>query len=261
MERDNNTIPTRPEFSRTAMLLGTEAVEHLDKAHVAVFGIGGVGSFAAEALARAGIGRMTIVDADIVDVTNINRQLIALQSTVGRSKVQVMAERIADIRPDLKVTVLQIFFDDHNADTFDFRSYDYVVDAIDTGPSKIALICHAKAAGVPVISSMGAGNKLDPTRFEVADIADTSVCPLARIVRRELKKRGVQGVKTVYSREEPILRASEMPCPTVEADFTDTSVRLPRRAPGSVSFVPSAVGLTIASVVVRDIITMTDEKN
>ena len=228
-------------FSRTALLLGEDAVEALSKKHVAVFGIGGVGSFAAEALVRAGVGAITIVDHDTVSVSNLNRQLLALHSTIGQKKTDVLRARLLDINPSLKVTVRDTFFLPENAYTFPFAEYDYVVDAIDTVAGKIALAVCAKEANVPIIASMGAGNKLDPTRFEVADLAKTSVCPLARTMRRELKKRGIDHMKVVYSKEPA--RKRQTPVPEGE-----------RPVPGSVSFVPSVAGLILAGEVVKDLI-------
>lgn len=230
------------QFSRTEMLIGSQALEKLSRSVVAVFGIGGVGGYVCEALARAGIGSFELIDNDIVSVTNINRQIIALHSTVGRQKTAVMAERIADINPEAKVRVRNLFFLPENKAEFDFSSYDYVVDAVDTVTAKIALIEEAKRAGVPVISSMGTGNKLCPAMLEVADISKTSVCPLAKVMRYELKKRGISGVKAVYSKEIPIKPAFEA------EDGAKRSV------PGSISFVPPAAGLIIASEVIKDLI-------
>ncbi len=228
-------------FSRTALLLGERAVDVLSKKHVAVFGLGGVGGFAAEALARAGVGRLTIVDNDTVSVSNLNRQILALHSTLGKKKTDVMRSRLLDINPALDVTVRDTFFLPENAGTFRFADYDYVVDAIDTVAGKIALAVCAKEAGVPIIASMGAGNKLDPARFEVADLAKTSVCPLARVMRRELKQRGIEHMKVVYSKEpaqkpQGVFPAGERP------------------VPGSVSFVPGAAGLILAGEVLKDLI-------
>ncbi len=229
------------QFSRTALLLGEEGVEKLKKARVAVFGVGGVGGYVVEALARSGVGHLELIDKDTVSLSNINRQIIALHSTVGRLKTEVAAERARDIYPAITVRCRNAFFLPENADEFDFSSYDYVVDAIDTVSGKIALIERAQAAGVPVISSMGAGNKLDPTAFEVADISKTSVCPLARVMRRELKKRGIEHVKVVYSKEEPI-----------QSSAVDEESGKP--LPGSIAFVPSVVGLILAAEVVKDLI-------
>lgn len=227
-------------FSREEMLIGKEAMERLRKAKVAVFGIGGVGSFAAEALARGGIGNLTLVDGDVVSRTNINRQLIALLSTVGRAKVEVMAERIRDISPETHVEIYQTVYGAENRNFLDFKEYDYIVDAIDMVSSKLILIEEAKKAGTPIICSMGTGNKLDPTRFEVTDIAKTSVCPLAKVMRKELKQRGISGVKVVYSKEE--------------ARKIEAVPENGRRAiPGSISFVPSAAGLILAGQVISEI--------
>ena len=233
-----------PRFSRTALLLGEEAVEKLSKVHVAIFGVGGVGGYVAEAIARSGVGRITLFDKDAVDVTNINRQIIALESTVGQYKCDVMRRRILDINPRAEVTCHNVFYLPENADDYPLDCYDYVVDAIDTVSAKIELIARATKAGVKVISSMGAGNKIDPTRFEVADIYKTSVCPLAKVMRRELKARGVPGLKTVYSKEE----ARKPIPPKSESSLS----RLPT---ASAAFIPSVVGLIIAREVVMDLIT------
>ncbi len=229
------------QFSRTALLIGEEGVEKLKKSRVAVFGIGGVGGYAVEALARSGVGSLELIDKDTVSVSNINRQIIALHSTVGRYKTEAAAERARDINPDIAITVRNTFYLPETASEFDFSSYDYIVDSIDTVSGKIALIEQAKRAGTPIISSMGAGNKLDPTAFEVADISKTSVCPLARVMRRELKKRGIEHVKVVYSKEEPL---------PSEAKDEETG----KPIPASIAFVPSVVGLIIASEVIKDII-------
>jgi len=238
------------EFSRAEMLLGKQAMETLAAARVAVFGIGGVGGFAAEALARAGVGAIDLFDDDKVCRTNINRQLIALHSTIGRKKVEVMRERILDINPNCEVTAHECFYGADNADACDLSKYDYVVDAIDTVSSKLVLIERAYAAGTPLISCMGAGNKLDPTRLEVSDIYKTSVCPLARVMRKELKARGIPALKVVYSREEAITPAEEE-----EADGSAAApIHKKRRTPGSVSFVPPVAGFILAGEVVRDLI-------
>ncbi|MCD8037417.1 MAG: tRNA threonylcarbamoyladenosine dehydratase [Clostridiales bacterium] len=229
-------------FSRTELLLGAENMEKLANARVAVFGIGGVGGFAAEAIARCGVGAMDIIDNDRVSESNINRQIIALSSTVGRYKTDVMKERLLDINPDLRLTVHNCFYLPETADEFDFSEYSYVVDAVDTVTAKIDIIVRCKALNVPVISCMGAGNKLDPTMLEVSDIYKTSVCPLAKVMRRELKKRGIDSLKVVYSKEEPIKHK----CAAKE--------QTGRRAiPGSVSFVPSVAGLIMAGEVVREL--------
>ena len=227
------------QFERTALLLGKASVERLARKRVAVFGVGGVGSFVCEGLVRAGIGAIDIVDKDTVALSNLNRQLIALHSTVGKNKVDVLEERLKDINKNLIIKKYKCFFLPETSETFDFREYDYVVDAIDTVTGKIELILKAKEAGVPIISAMGAGNKLDPTAFQVSDIYKTSVCPLARVMRRELKKRGVEKLKVVYSKEEPIKPQFE------EGEEV---------VPGSVSFVPPALGLIIAGEIVKDLI-------
>ncbi|MBQ0079041.1 MAG: tRNA threonylcarbamoyladenosine dehydratase [Eubacterium sp.] len=227
------------QFERTALLLGQENIDRLANARVAVFGVGGVGGFTVEALARSGVGTLDIIDKDTVSVSNINRQIIATHNSVGKSKVQVAAERIHDINPDCKVNAFEIFYLPETADQFDFSQYDYIVDAIDTVTGKIQLVMAAKAAGVPIICSMGAGNKLDPTRFKVADISKTSVCPLAKVMRRELRKRDVKHLKVVYSEEEALIPTDE--------DGNRSPV------PGSIAFVPSVVGLIIAGEVIKDL--------
>lgn len=226
-------------FSRERMLLGEEAVERLQKSHVIVFGLGGVGSFAVEALARAGVGELTLVDHDTVSLTNLNRQLYALHSTMGRWKAEVACERVRDINPGCRVHVIPEFYLPEHAERFWGARYDYIVDAIDTVSAKIDLACRAQEMEIPIIASMGTGNKLDPSRFEVADIYDTQVCPLCRVMRRELKKRGVKKLKVVYSREEP-----RKPAPCGEETGK-------RAVPGSISFVPPAAGLLLAGEVIR----------
>ena len=233
--------------SRTEILLGAENIKKLEDATVAVFGIGGVGGFAAEALARSGIGHLELIDHDTVSVSNINRQIVALHSTVGRYKVDVMKERILDINPDIQVVAHKCFYLPETAEQFDFSKYDYVVDCIDTVTGKLQLVEAAKAAGVPIICSMGAGNKLDPTAFEVADISQTSVCPLAKVMRRELKKRNVKNVKVVYSKEEPV----EAKGKSLEENETKNTGR--RSIPGSCAFVPSVAGLILAGEVIKDL--------
>lgn len=227
------------QFERTALLLGKASVERLARKRVAVFGVGGVGGFVCEGLVRAGIGAIDIVDKDTVALSNLNRQLIALHSTVGKNKVDVLEERLKDINKNLIIKKYKCFFLPETSETFDFREYDYVVDAIDTVTGKIELILKAKEAGVPIISAMGAGNKLEPAGFQVSDIYKTSVCPLARVMRRELKKRGVDKLKVVYSKEEPI-----------KPQFGEGE----EVVPGSISFVPPVVGLIIAGEVVKDLI-------
>ena len=246
------------EFSRTELLLGKEAMKILKDSAVAVFGIGGVGSFTAEALARSGIGRIALIDDDKVCLTNINRQLIATHQTIGRKKVEVMESRILDINPGCKVEKFECFYSAQNADEFDLASYSYIVDAIDTVSSKLVLIERAQAAGVPVISCMGAGNKLDPARFEVADIYKTSVCPLAKVMRKELRARGIPALKVVYSKEE-VLKPEEgedisckSNCVCPPGSKRNCTVR--RQVPGSIAFVPSVAGLILAGEVIRDLI-------
>ena len=238
-------------FSRTAMLLGEEGLARLGAARVAVFGVGGVGGHAVEALARSGVGALDLIDNDVVAPSNLNRQIVALHSTIGRYKVDVAAERIHDINPDCRVTAHRLFFTPETAAQFDFAQYDYVVDAIDTVTGIVQLIVSAKAAGTPIICAMGAGNKLDPTRFEVADIHETTVCPLARVVRRECRVRGITGVKVVYSREPPL-----EPDPDLEAECLAESAPQGerRQVPGSTAFVPAVAGLILAGEVVREIV-------
>ena len=227
--------------SRTEILLGAESIKKLEKATVAVFGIGGVGGFAAEALARSGVGNLELIDHDTVSVSNINRQIVALHSTVGKYKVDVMKDRILDINPEINVVAHKCFYLPETAAQFDFSKYDYVVDCIDTVTGKLQLVEAAKAAGIPIICSMGAGNKLDPAAFEVADISKTSVCPLAKVMRRELKKRNIKGVKVVYSKEEPVEAKVK-----VQADSR-------KSVPGSCAFVPSVAGLILAGEVIKDL--------
>ena len=229
-------------------MLGKEAMERLAAARVAVFGIGGVGGYAVEALARSGVGALDLIDDDRVCLTNLNRQLHATVKTIGRCKVDVAAERIHDINPEARVNVRKIFYLPETAGQFDFSEYDYIVDAIDTVTGKLALVMNAERAGVPIISSMGAGNKLDPAAFEVADIYDTSVCPLAKVMRRELKRRGIKSLKVVYSKEKPLTPAGDMAAVMEE----EGAVR--RQVPGSAAFVPSVAGLIIAGEVVKDLI-------
>ena len=229
------------QFSSTALLLGQDGVEKLKKARVAVFGVGGVGGYVVEALARSGVGTLDLIDNDVVSLSNINRQIIALHSTIGRLKTEVAAERARDINPDIVIHTHNVFYLPETAAQFDFSTYDYVVDAIDTVSGKIALAEQAKAANVPIISAMGAGNKLDPTAFEVADVSKTTVCPLARVMRRELKKRGIEHLKVVYSKEEP-----------QPAKAVDEGTGKP--IPASVAFVPSVVGLIVAGEVIKDLI-------
>ncbi len=238
-------------FSRTALLVGDEGMEKLKNAKVAVFGVGGVGGYAVEALARSGIGTLELIDNDRVSLTNINRQIIAAHSTIGRYKVDVAKERILDINPAAAVNTHQTFFLPETASEFNFYDYDYVVDAIDTVTGKIALVMEAHGTNTPIISSMGAGNKLDAASFMVADIYETSVCPLAKVMRRELKKRGIDKLKVVYSQEKPIVPKNDTSVIN-DSQETDTDVRK-RQIPGSVSFVPSVAGLILAGEVIREI--------
>ena len=228
-------------YSRTEMLLSEEGVEKLKNACVAVFGVGGVGGYAVEALARAGVGEIHLIDSDRVSVSNINRQIIATHATVGQYKTEAMAERIHSINPEAKVICYSVFFDESTKCQFEFTKYNYVIDAIDSLSAKIELIASASETGVPIISAMGAGNKLDPTRFEVSDISKTTVCPLARAVRIALRKRGINHLKVVYSKEPPVIPP-------------EVSDGVKKRVPGSVSFVPSVMGLILAGEVIKDII-------
>ncbi len=236
-------------FSRTELLIGKEGVEALSKAKAAVFGVGGVGGYAVEAMARSGVGHFLLVDNDMVALSNINRQIIATEKTVGKYKVDVMKERIEDINPEAEVKVRRCFFLPENSAEFDFSSFSYVIDAVDTVTAKIEIIMKAKEAGTPVISSMGAGNKLDPTAFIVDDIYKTSVCPLAKVMRRELKKRGIDSLKVVYSKEPPL-----KPLET-ESPETEDSPNRKRQTPGSIAFVPSVAGLILGGEVVKDLYT------
>ena len=236
------------EFSRTELLIGREAMERLSSARVAVFGVGGVGGYVVEGLARAGIGALDLIDHDRVSITNINRQIIALHSTVGRYKTEVARERILDINPACIVTCHETFYLPETAEQFDFAKYDYVVDAIDTVTGKLALIEHAQRMQVPVISSMGAGNKLDPAAFRVADIYETSICPLAKVMRKECRKRGIHSLKVVYSDEVPV--QPRVP----EGEQAEKPDAGRRSIPGSASFVPSVAGLIIAGEVVKDLV-------
>lgn len=234
----------KEEERRTAELLGMEAVECLHRARVAVFGVGGVGGYACEALARAGVGHLTLVDSDTVSLSNINRQIIALHSTVGRAKVEVMRERITDINPDCEVESINAFYLPENADAIPLTGYDYIVDAVDTVAAKIELAVRATALGVPIVSAMGAGNKFTAQGFTVKDLSKTSGCPLARVMRQELKKRGITHLKVVYSEEAAAPRAEDAP-PSEESGA--------RRAPGSLPYVPGVAGLLIAGEVIRDL--------
>lgn len=232
------------QYSRTELLIGDEGLRQLARAKVAVFGIGGVGSYVVEALARCGVGSLTLVDSDEVSITNLNRQLIALRSTIGKPKTQVAKERIADIDPNIVVRAYETFYSDSTRSMFNFGDYDYVVDAIDTVTSKLLLIEEAKKTGVPIVSCMGTGNKLDPSRFEITDINKTVNCPLAKAVRTELRKRGIRKVKVLYSKELPVKGGVSEEVKGAEK----------RPVPGSISFVPSVAGLMIAGEVIRDIL-------
>ena len=222
----------KEQFERTSLLIGEEAISKLNNSKVLIFGVGGVGGYVAEALARTGVGSITIVDKDTVSESNINRQIIALHSTVGRDKVDVLKERMLDINPELQVDARKCFFLPDNAHEFDFSQYDYIVDAVDTVTAKLQIIMQAKEAGVPVISAMGAGNKVHPEMFEIADIYKTEMCPLAKVMRRELKARGIKKLKVVYSKEKPVYKGD---------------------VPGSIAFSPSVAGLLMASEVVREL--------
>jgi len=233
----------KEQFIRTRLLLGDEGLERLKNARVAVFGVGGVGGFVIEALVRSGIGAIDLIDSDTVDISNLNRQIIATHSSLGRLKTEVMRERIADINPDCQVTVHNCFYLPETEDQFDFKEYDYVVDAIDTVTGKISLVMKAQEAGTPIMCSMGAGNKLNPVQFEIADIYQTSVCPLARVMRQELKKRGVKKLKVVYSKERPVEHKFKL----------ENKENASKPTPGSIAFTPSVAGLLIVSEVVKDL--------
>ena len=239
----------REEDLRTASVLGCAAVERLTRAHVAVVGVGGVGGALCEALARSGVGSITLFDGDCVSRSNLNRQIIALQSTVGRKKVEVMRERILDINPDCRVETHHVFYLPENADEFPLEDYDYIADAVDTVAAKLELIKRAKALSIPILSSMGTGNKLDPTRFSVTDLAKTQGCPLARVMRRELKAAGITHLKVVFSPETPV------PLPP---DAPEGEQKGGHRAPGSLSFVPPVAGYVMAGEIIRDLIANPD---
>lgn len=238
-------------FSRTELLLGKEAMDKLQNSHVAVFGIGGVGGYTVEALVRSGIGKIDIIDNDTVSLTNINRQIYATEKTIGMYKTDVAKERIHNINPHIQVNDYKVFYTSETANQFDYSKYDYVVDAIDTVTGKIQLVMEADRHNTPIISSMGAGNKLDPTAFEVADIYKTSVCPLARVMRQQLKKRGIKKLKVVYSKESPIVPKEYL---RIEMEEKGELSEKRRQIPGSIAFVPSVAGLIIAGEVVKDII-------
>ncbi|MBP2652703.1 MAG: tcdA [Firmicutes bacterium] len=246
------------QFSRTELLIGASALELLAGKKVAVFGIGGVGSFVVEGLARSGVGKLVLIDDDCVCLTNLNRQIHATMKTVGRPKVEVMMERVRDINPEAEVTVFQQFYLPDAAEALINSDYDYIVDAIDTVTGKIDLVVRAQEKGIPIISAMGAGNKLDPTKFEIADIFDTSVCPLAKVMRYELRRRNITSLKVVYSREKPLTPLTEEcsnchdSCICPEGSSARCTKR--RQIPGSIAFVPSVAGLIIAGEVVKDLI-------
>ena len=248
------------QFSRTQLLLGQEGMEKLFQARVAVFGIGGVGGYTVEALARSGVGTLDLIDDDRICLTNLNRQIFATRKTVGQYKVDIAQQRILEINPKAVVHTYKTFYAPQTAELFDFSQYDYVVDAIDTVTGKLELVEQAEKAGVPIISSMGAGNKMDPTAFEVADIYETSVCPLARVMRRELKRRGIKKLKVVYSKEPPMTPIDDMSisCRTncICPPGTARKCTQRRQVPGSNAFVPSVVGLIIAGEVVKDLTAM-----
>ena len=236
----------REQFLRTEMLLGTRALERLQGARVAVFGLGGVGGYAVEALARSGVGSLDLIDNDTVSVSNLNRQILATHSTVGMRKVDAARQRVLDINPECQVRTYPVFYTPETADSFDFTQYDYIVDAIDTVTGKLAQVEHARAAGTPIICCMGTGNKLDASAFQVADISKTSMCPLARVMRRELAKRGIRHLKVVYSQEEAL---------TPTGWEEEAAALGKRQIPGSVAFVPGAAGLLLAGEVIRDLTT------
>lgn len=236
------------QFARTELLLGEAAIEKLKNSKVAVFGIGGVGGYVCEALVRSGVGAFDLIDNDEVSLTNLNRQIIATQKTIGKFKTEVMKERMLEINPEVDVTVHNCFFLPENAEDFDFESYDYIVDAVDTVTAKIELIMRAKEKNIPIISAMGAGNKLDPSRFRVADIYKTDVCPLAKVMRKELKKRGVKKLKVVYSDEKPI-----KPKAAPELAEQENTAAKKRALPGSTAFVPAVAGLVMAGEIIKDL--------
>ncbi len=246
------------KFSRTQLLIGKEALSKLSESKVAIFGVGGVGSFAAEGLARSGVGKFVLIDDDKICLTNINRQIHATTKTVGIPKVEAMRDRILEINPKAEVEIFKSFYNNETSDELIKDDYDYIIDAIDTVTSKLDLIVRAKEKNIPIISSMGAGNKLDPTKFEVTDINKTSVCPLARVMRKELKKRNIDKLKVVYSKEEPItpIEDSESNCKNccVCPKGTTRKCTVRRQIPGSISFVPSVVGMIVAGEVIKDLI-------
>lgn len=239
-DQDKMKSKEKIEFQRLEILIGEEKMKMLEKKHIAVFGLGGVGGYAAEALARSGIGKLTLIDYDLIDITNLNRQLIALQSTIGKNKAEIFGERLRQINPSIRLRVLPLKYTEENWRDFFTESFDYIVDAIDMVSSKIHLIVKADELGIPLISCMGMGNKMDPTRIQAADIYKTHTCPLAKVMRRELKARGIRRLKTVFSDEEPM------------KPLISISSESKREVPGSTAFVPSAAGLVMASQVLRD---------
>ena len=239
------------QFSRTGLLLGEEAVEKLQRARVAVFGLGGVGGYVVEALARAGVGQLDLIDRDTVSLSNLNRQILATHKTIGMDKTEAARQRVLDINPDAVVRVHNLFYGPDTASCLDFSRFDYIVDAIDTVTAKLSMVEQARAAGTPIICCMGTGNKLDPSRFQVADISKTTMCPLARVMRKELGKRGIRHLKVVYSQEEAL-------SPTGWEEEAAASGK--RQIPGSVSFVPGAAGLILAGEVIRDLIAREDDR-
>lgn len=245
------------EFSRTELLLGAEGMEKLSRSRVAVFGIGGVGTFAVEALVRSGVGALDLFDDDKVCLTNINRQLIATRKTVGKKKVEVMRDRVLEINPNAEVRIHETFYGADNADEFDLNVYDYIIDAIDTVSSKLVLIERAIEKNVPIISCMGAGNKLDPTKLEVADISKTSMCPLAKVMRTELRRRGIKNLKVVYSKEPPMTpiedEANSCKSHCICPPDTKRKCTIRRQVPGSIAFVPSVAGLILAGEVIKEL--------
>lgn len=241
------------QFSRTQLLIGKAGIDNLHSARVAVFGVGGVGGYVCEALVRSGVGAFDLIDNDVVSITNINRQIIALHSTVGKYKVDVMKERMLDINPEADIRVYKSFFLPENEKDFPFEEYDYIVDAVDTVTAKIALVMKAKEYNIPIISSMGAGNKLDASQFEITDIYKTSVCPLAKVMRKELKERGIKKLKVVYSKEIPIVPSDEELSQYANDNADDGALNVKKRTPGSTAFVPSVAGLILAGEVVKDL--------
>lgn len=244
----------KDQWTRTRMLVGDAPLERLSRARVAVIGVGGVGGFCVEALARAGVGTLHLYDDDVVSHSNLNRQIVALHSTVGKLKIDVMAQRVLDINPQCNVTPIRMFYTPQNADTVDLSQYDYVVDAIDTVTAKLELVCRCTAQNIPIISSMGSANKLDPTQFVISDISKTELCPLARVMRKELRKRGINHLKVVYSKEAPHLPVQSAEDEEIAPESGTRPEQTGRRdVLGSISYVPAAAGLVLASAVIRDL--------